>query len=65
MGGALAIIIDPMEEDISEIILSDDGTGAGIMIPAIMINKYDGKILIEYLKKDPQTSLRAEFIMET
>jgi hypothetical protein len=42
MGGALAIIIDPMEEDISEIILSDDGTGAGIRIPAMMINKYDG-----------------------
>jgi hypothetical protein len=42
MGGALAIIIDPMEEDISEITLSDDGTGAGIRIPAMLINKYDG-----------------------
>jgi hypothetical protein len=41
MGGALAIIIDPKEEDISKVILSDDGTGAGIRIPAMMINKYD------------------------
>ena len=65
MGGALAIIIDPLVEDISEIILSDDGTGTGIRIPAMMINKYDGKILTEYLKKDPQVSLFAEFIMET
>ena len=64
MGGALAIIVDPLEEDISDVILSDDGTGAGIRIPAMMINKYDGKILKEYLQKDSQTSLRAEFMME-
>jgi hypothetical protein len=29
-GGALALIIDTMNEDISDLILSDDGTGAGI-----------------------------------
>lgn len=42
MGGALAIIVDPMEEDITDVILSDDGTGAGIRIPAMMIDKYSG-----------------------
>jgi hypothetical protein len=51
MGAALAIIIDPMEEDITDVILSDDGTGAGIRIPAMMINKYDGKVLKEYIQK--------------
>jgi hypothetical protein len=63
MGGALAIIVDPMEEDISDIILSDDGTGAGIRIPAMMINKHDGKILKDYLKIS-ECSLRAEFLTE-
>ena len=29
-GGALALIIDTLNEDISDLILSDDGTGAGI-----------------------------------
>ena len=52
MGGALAIIVDPMEEDISNVILSDDGTGAGIRIPAMMIDKYDGKTLKEFLQKN-------------
>jgi hypothetical protein len=41
-GGAMALIIDTNEEDISDIILSDDGTGAGIRIPAMLINKHDG-----------------------
>jgi hypothetical protein len=43
MGGALAI---------SNVILSDDGTGAGIRIPAMMIDKYDGKTLKEFLQKN-------------
>ena len=49
MGGALAIIVDPMEEDIADVILSDDGTGAGIRIPAMMIDKYSGDKLKQYL----------------
>ena len=50
MGGALAIIVDPMEEDIKDVILSDDGTGAGIRIPAMLINKEDGDKLKDFLK---------------
>ena len=38
-GGSLAIIIDSESEDVTEQILSDDGTGAGIEIPAMLINK--------------------------
>ena len=41
-GGALALIIDSKNEDVSEIMLSDDGTGAGIRIPSMLINKYQG-----------------------
>lgn len=63
MGGALAIIVDPMEEDIADVILSDDGTGAGIRIPAMMIDKYSGDKLKQYLQSG-QASLRAEFITD-
>ena len=38
-GGALALIIDTKSENVSDIILSDDGTGAGIEIPAMLINR--------------------------
>lgn len=38
-GGSLAVIIDSKNEDVSKIMLSDDGTGAGIRIPAVLINK--------------------------
>jgi hypothetical protein len=57
-----------LEEDISDIILSDDGTGAGIRIPAMLINKNDGESLINYLegtgKDNKEPSLTAEFLME-
>lgn len=37
-GGALALIIDTKSENVSSVILSDDGTGAGIEIPSMLIN---------------------------
>jgi len=39
----LAIIIDPESSDISGLTLSDDGTGAGIMIPSVLISKDSGQ----------------------
>jgi hypothetical protein len=39
----MALIIDAYEkEDIMKVTLSDDGTGAGIRIPAMLISKTDG-----------------------
>jgi hypothetical protein len=38
-GGALALIIDQDNEDVTDVILKDDGRGAGIQIPAMLINK--------------------------
>ena len=38
-GGALAIIIDTKSENVTDVILSDDGTGAGIEIPSMLINR--------------------------
>lgn len=35
----MAVIIDMANDDVSKTILSDDGTGAGIRIPAVLINK--------------------------
>lgn len=49
-GGSMAIIIDDKEkEDISKVTMSDDGTGAGIRIPAMLISKGDGDKLIDWI----------------
>lgn len=41
-GAKLAIIIDNKNEDINGVIMADDGTGAGIGIPSILIGNFDG-----------------------
>lgn len=51
VGVAVGIVIDNNEsEDIDDIIMSDDGTGAGIRIPSMLISKKDGDKLLDYLK---------------
>ena len=51
IGVAVAIIIDSNEEDVDNVILSDDGTGGGIRIPSMLIGKTDGKKLLDFLKR--------------
>jgi E3 ubiquitin-protein ligase RNF13 len=51
-GGKLGIIVDEVDnEQMDSIIMVDDGTGNGIRIPSIMINKKEGEIVIDYYKK--------------
>jgi len=49
-GVAMGIVVDNSDEDISDIVMSDDGTGAGIRIPSLLISKKDGQKLIDFLK---------------
>jgi len=63
------VVIDDNYEDVSNIIMSDDGTGTGIRIPSMLIGRSDGEILKNFLKNaSPEdasmASLIAEFIME-
>lgn len=51
IGVAVAIIIDESEEDIENVIMSDDGTGGGIRIPSMLIGKTEGKKLLDFLKR--------------
>lgn len=69
IGAAVAIIIDDSDEDIENIIMSDDGTGGGLRIPAMLIGRTDGKKLIDFLKRSSteeidQIAIMAEFVME-
>ena len=69
IGVAVAIIYDDSEEDVDNVIMSDDGTGGGIRIPAMLIGKTDGLKLIDFLKRASneeleQTAIMAQFVME-
>lgn len=69
IGVAVGIIIDNNEEDVDNVIMSDDGTGGGIRIPSMLIGKTDGKKLLDFLKRASeeeidQTAIMAQFIME-
>jgi hypothetical protein len=51
IGVAVAIIIDEIEEGVDSVIMSDDGTGGGIRIPAMLISNGDGRKLLDFLKR--------------
>lgn len=38
-GAGLGIIVDNAKENITRIVMSDDGSGAGLRIPAVLISK--------------------------
>ncbi len=40
-GVAMGIVVDNSDEDIGDIVMSDDGTGAGIRIPSVLVSKKD------------------------
>lgn len=41
-GAAVGIVVDSSSEDISKVVMSDDGTGNGIRMPSMLISKADG-----------------------
>jgi len=41
-GVAVALIVDDQNEGVNDIVMSDDGTGAGVRIPSLLISKKDG-----------------------
>ena len=48
-GAAVGIVVDNKNEDVNSIIMSDDGTGAGIRLPSMLIGKGDGKKLVDFI----------------
>lgn len=48
-GGQLAIIIDNKNENITGVLMTDDGTGAGIRIPSVLIGNADGQKLKQFI----------------
>ena len=59
-GASLAVIIDNKDEDVEMVNMVDDGAGAGIRIPSMLISKRDGQRLIDYIRKEQRNSKAAD-----
>jgi hypothetical protein len=51
-GGRMTVIIDHKDENVENIIMVDDATGSGTLIPSLMIGKTEGEKLIEFMDKE-------------
>ena len=63
-GASLVVVIDNVYENITNVIMGDDGTGTGIRIPSMLIGKEDGKILRDFAKLKIEATLSAEFAVK-
>lgn len=62
-GVAVGIVIDETDEDIDSIVMSDDGTGAGIRIPSMLISKVDGQKILDFFSTATQAELEQVSIL--
>ena len=49
-GASLLVVVDSKVENVTNVIMGDDGTGTGIRIPSMLIGKTDGQMLIDFAK---------------
>lgn len=67
-GGHVAMIIDNKDEDISRVVMADDGRGQELTIPGVLISKEDGEILTNFYIQNPDRAreiiLEVDFEME-
>lgn len=62
-GASLVVVIDDRAENVTNVIMGDDGTGAGIRIPAMLIGKDSGKTLLDFASVTDGATLSAEFTL--
>jgi len=62
-GAQMLIVINNNNEDIHDLVMSDDGTGGDIYIPSALISLSDGNKLLDYLtkKKFGKISVEVDF----
>lgn len=63
VGASLVVVVDNRFEDISNVVMGDDGTGTGIRVPSMLIGKEDGARLKQFASLSDSGTLSAEFTM--
>lgn len=65
IGAQALIIVDNMEEeDVTKIVMVDDGTGQNIYIPTFMINKKEGDLIKKFIDDNPRSHVRMQLTFE-
>ena len=66
-GAGLGIVIDPSNdyENITNVVMSDDMSGAGIRIPSVLISYSDGMILWDFMQTATEEDLKQVKILAT
>lgn len=60
IGAQALIIIDNTNEDVSKIVMIDDGTAGNIYIPTMMISKSDGERLKDFIDSNPRKHVKIQ-----
>ena len=64
IGIAVGIVVDSYpEENIKNVLMSDDGTGGGIRIPSMIISQKDGDKLINWLKTATAEEIKSLIVL--
>ena len=59
----MAIIVDQSSENVTSVVMSDDGSGAGLRIPSVLISKSDGDKIIEFIRTASDNEKESLFIV--
>ena len=49
-GASVVVVVDDKYENVTNVIMGDNGTGFGIRIPSMLIGKSEGQKLIDFTK---------------
>ena len=64
IGAHVAIIADNTDEPVDSIVMSDDGKGSDVTIPAELISKNDADIIKKFMYNNPNMSIFVEIDFE-
>lgn len=63
-GASLVVVVDDRSENVTNVIMGDDGTGSGIRIPSMLIGKDSGQALKDFATVYSGATLSAEFVIK-
>jgi hypothetical protein len=64
IGARLVLIANNVDSDISSIIMTDNGLGGNLKIPALLISQEDAQIIKDFLREKQHTTLSISFEMK-
>lgn len=58
------VVVDNKFENVTNVIMGDNGTGFGLRIPSMLIGKSEGQNLIDFAKLGKQATISVEFVVK-